>query len=338
MSSFVSAALAEIREQIQPTDVDLRVARDRRDAVLDAVSDFDGVLRVSSSGSLAHGTILKPANDADCGVVLDRRVYPDLGPEGEGVGSSDIVEKIRTHLRDQLREAFPDATYRVTKRAVYVDFGDDGPTADLVVALNRRSDPGLWIPHTHDDDWNASHPEKHTDLIRTANAAITASTFVRTIRVLKAWNNQHDVRLCSFNMEALALDSIQGFTNLEDAVLAWFEYAEADLADRLTPDPAGVSDPIKLPAGWTREQASERMRVNLNRLKAARDAKNDDDAAEELAKAFPDYAEDIDKVRLDRQLTASGTFTPGRAAGGIIIPVTAAKATRSWSDIAGSLR
>lgn len=332
MPSFVGAVLDEIRRSVQPLGGDLTEARERRKMVLDAAGRFEGVLRTFPSGSIAHGTALIPANDADCGLVLDRTIYPELGPEGDGVGSSDIVEAIRTHLRESLRDDHPGISYRVTKRAIYVDFGDDGPTVDLIVSLNRRSDPGLWIPRTDTDDWDSSHPEKHTELFLRANRATASSSFAKAVRLLKAWNNQHDVRPCSFNIEALALASIEGVVSLEDSALTFFEYAETDLKERLTPDPAGVSAAIKLPTGWSRDQASTRMKAARQRLEVAQGTSNDDDAAAEIKKAFPDFENQIEKVRLERQLSAHGTFAPGRAAGGVAIPVTAAKATRSWGS------
>lgn len=332
MSSFVSDALDEIRQKVQATDADLREARDRRDAALGVAKTFEGVLRTFPSGSIAHRTALAPANDADCGLVLDRRVHSELGPDGDGVGSADVVEKIRNHVRDGLKESYPTATYRVTKRAIYVTFGDDGPTVDLVVALNRKDAPGLWIPHTEGDDWDASDPEKHTDLCDSASNAVGGSTFRHTIRLAKAWNNQFTTKLCSFNLEALALASIVGKTNTEDALVELLRHAEADLKKRLTPDPAGVSDPIKMPTGLTREQASERLGRARKHLQAARDADDDETAADEMKKVFDDYVTEIDKVRLDRQLSGTAKFkkAPVYAA-----PILATKQPRSWGDDSG---
>ena len=50
--------------------------------------------------------------------------------------------------------------------------------------------------------------------------------------------------VCSFNIEALALVSVEPATSLADALATFFEEGAADLTRRYTPDPAGVS-PIK---------------------------------------------------------------------------------------------
>ncbi len=73
--------LEEIRREISANDDDLREARARRDVVLSAARSFKGALRTFKSGSVAHGTVNNPVNDADGGVVLDRRVHVALGPD-----------------------------------------------------------------------------------------------------------------------------------------------------------------------------------------------------------------------------------------------------------------
>lgn len=330
MASFVADALEEIRRKVQAADADLAVARSRRDAVLAAAMTFDGALESFGSGSIAHGTALTPANDADCALVLDRRTYPKLGPDGEGEGSADVVEDLRAHIRDALRDDFPAASYRVTKRAITVSFGDDGPTVDLVVALNRKDAPGLWIPHTHDDSWDPSHPEKHTELSKSANSKTSSSTFARSVRLAKAWNNQFDVKLCSFNVEALALGGLTTECNIESGVFAWLQHAEGDLAERLTPDPAGVSDPIKLPAALTRDQASDRIGRARRNFEAAQKADDDNEAADELKKVFKDYETEIDKVKLDRILNGTAKSRNRAKHAPSVAPILSSKQPRSW--------
>jgi hypothetical protein len=74
--------------QLAPEDTVIKEARERRDTSKAAGESFPGALRSYNSGSLAHGTANCPVHqrdkglDADCGVVLDRRAYPTLGPDG----------------------------------------------------------------------------------------------------------------------------------------------------------------------------------------------------------------------------------------------------------------
>jgi hypothetical protein len=73
-----------------------RDARERRRRVLKHAKSFPGIRGTFNSGSIAHGTANSDL-DADCGVILDRRTYPDLGPDGDEVlaWSSDRGLRLR---------------------------------------------------------------------------------------------------------------------------------------------------------------------------------------------------------------------------------------------------
>jgi len=241
--------LDELREAIAPDDKTLAAARLRRDEVLTAASDFSGVARTYLSGSIAHGT----ANyglDADCGVVLDRRKWKDLGPDGDSIGPAQVVESVRSHVRETLQETYPELGTRLTKRSIKLSFNcplSNGldPSVDLIVGL-ARADGALWIPNLETDDWDPSDPEKHTALL-TEDPKSLRVTRARIIRLAKCWNQQYSMPgMCSFNIEALALLSTVKDVGVVPGLLAFFEYSGTDLAKRLTPDPAGVSKSIKV--------------------------------------------------------------------------------------------
>ena len=291
-----NAVLEDVLQKLHPGDVVITIARERRDEVLEAAADFTGCLRTYVSGSIAH----RNANfdtDADCGAVLDRRTYPALGPDGDGEGSRHIVEAMRRHIRERLKPDHPDIAFRVTKRAIQVTYNEplaDGttdPQVDLIVALTRKQPaPGLWIPNTERDDWDASHPERHTELL-TASPTALRQKRARVIRLAKGENGEHrEKALCSFNLEALALESVASGTGLGDALADLFDYGAKDLRRRRTPDPAGVSPPIKtridrLKAAKRLERAGDLVREALE---------NDDDncaVRSALAKVFPSYVD-----------------------------------------------
>lgn len=244
-----AAFLNDVHAELAPSDETLSAARSRRDDVLARAGDFPGALRTYTSGSIAHRTANQDT-DADCGVVLDRRSYPNLGPDGEGEGPNQIVDDFRESLRDRLKEYYPDIRFRVTKRAIQISFNQplaDGsdPTVDLIVALTRIGQ-GLWIPNNEARDWDASHPEYHTKVL-TAEPAGLRRVRAKVIRLAKGWKTQFSVPgLCSFNIEALALYCIDEQHGVPDGLSELFRFAASDLDKRLTPDPAGVSKPIKL--------------------------------------------------------------------------------------------
>ena len=80
--SHTDEVLDRLRGKIAPPDTTLEEVRERRKTTLDAARAFKGVVRVYNAGSIAHGTA-NADTDADCGIVLDRRVWKELGPDGE---------------------------------------------------------------------------------------------------------------------------------------------------------------------------------------------------------------------------------------------------------------
>jgi len=244
-----ASILDELRATIAPDDETLSAAVSRRDEVLKAAIAFSGTARTYNSGSIAHGT----ANfglDADCGVVLDRRSWKELGPDGESKGPSDVVESVRSLVRESLQETYPDVKTRLTKRSIKISFNDPlpnelDPTVDLIVGLTR-AEGALWIPNIKSNDWDASDPEKHTELLTSEPKSLRV-TRARIIRLAKCWNSQFSVPgMCSFNIEALALASTVEGVGVARGLLAFFEYSAVDLSKRATPDPAGVSSAIKV--------------------------------------------------------------------------------------------
>lgn len=287
--------LEDVLRQLHPGDAIIALARERRDEVLAVASKYKGCLRTYWSGSIAHRT----ANfdtDADCGMVLDRRTYPELGPDGEGEGPCETVEDVRQFLREQLRPDHPDITFRVTKRAIQITYHEplpDGtdPQVDLIVALTRKAPQrGLWIPNTERDDWDPSHPECHTDLL-TAEPRALRQKRARVIRLAKGENGEYAQKaLCSFNLEALALESVKDGSGLGVALAELFEYGADDLDRRLTPDPADVSPPIKTLI--ERKQAARRLGRAARLVREALDDDDDECAVRDaLAKLFPTHVE-----------------------------------------------
>lgn len=70
----VNESFEEARRRIAVPDDVLKEAQKRRDEIRDIVEEEFDTLRTFGSGSLAHGSQNDPLNDADAGVVLDRRV------------------------------------------------------------------------------------------------------------------------------------------------------------------------------------------------------------------------------------------------------------------------
>ncbi len=334
--------LDDVRAQIAPADDTLSAARGRRDDTLNAAKKFEGALRTYNSGSIGHGTA-NDDTDADCGVVLDRRSHPSLGPDGDGEGPSDIMERVRGLVRDQLLATYPNLTTRLSKRAIILKFdqpvGTDedapDPSVDLIVALTRKDAPGLWIPNRDNESWDASHPERHTELLADPPAEIRRVR-ARTVRLAKAWNKQYrSPGLSSFNIEALALECVTEALSIGEAVTTWFEHAASEIERADTGDPAGVSLPIRLLED--REIVVSRLQTAAGHMRTALD--NDDDegvVTEELAAVFWKYidkpAGEQSKATMASALRSGNSAfnKAGQYAAGAA--VSTLKTTRSFGD------
>lgn len=268
-----ASLLHRVHAQLAPPNETLQAARSRRDDVLKEARKYNGALRTYISGSIAHRTANKDT-DADCGMVLDRRSYPRLGPDGGGERADRVVQDVRVFLRGRLKSAHPKIKFRVTKRAIKITFNEPlrngaDPSVDLIVALTRRGKAGIWIPNLEMGRWDASDPERHTKLL-TASPAELRRTRARVIRLAKGWNSQFNPHLlCSFNIEALALECIGEEHKAPDGLAELFRYAASSINRRLTLDPAGVSGSIKLLDDRGKvvrhlRRASDRMRDALS--------------------------------------------------------------------------
>lgn len=320
---YVGETLADVRKQIAVDDDVLSDTKQRRNLVKRLARTFEGALKTFDSGSVAHGTVNKPVSDADCGVVLDRRTYPELGPDGDDVGPDAIVHEVADFVIAGVRKEYPNATCEVKKRAIVITFNEplddeQDPSVDLIVALTRADGEGRWIPNTHDHDWDASDPERHTTLLNGPSDAVRIHR-ARVIRLAKAAVKQDDPAVVSsFNIEALALDHVDEDNMLAESLRDLLLGASDDLAEGDTPDPAGVSDAIKLPDGVAREETVARLREFGELVAEAIDHANDADRVRAaLAGVFPDHvdAHPSDKRRLADALAVGDRTRVGTAFG-----------------------
>ena len=243
--------LFAVRKQIDADDGPLKEARTRLQLVRDIADDFPGALRTYASGSLAHHTMNKPVTDGDGGLVLDRRCYPRLGPEGGGDAPTAVVAELCALLGPGVRHVYLAARCGTSKRGPKLTFGapidNQDPTVDLVVALTRRDGAGLWIPNLDTNRWEPSHPEGHVALLNGGPDALRRIRRI-VIRLAKAWNKQYsEPGLSSFHLSVLAWEFVTAGLGVPQALHALFDQAASRIArGQATLDPAGVSAPLKL--------------------------------------------------------------------------------------------
>jgi hypothetical protein len=243
--------LAEVRAQIDAHPEPLREARLRLNLVKDCATGYPGSLRTYSSGSLAMHTMNHPVTDGDGGLVLDRRSYPNLGPDGGGESPHAVVDDICRAIGPKIRDVYPAARVSESKRGPMITFSEpvegQDPTVDLVVALTRQEGNGLWIPNLKADKWEASDPERHVTLLGSGTPS-HCSLRRQVIRLAKAWNKQYtEPGVSSFMLSVWAYEFMDTGMGVPAGLLALFNKAAARLrAHQPTRDPAGVSPNLKL--------------------------------------------------------------------------------------------
>jgi hypothetical protein len=298
-----NAVIDAVRRRAAVKKAVLEAAKARRDRVRELARQHDAARAGFNSGSVAHGTANAPLHDTDCGVVLDRRSYPDYGPDGEGITPKPLMESFAAWILPHLREEYPEVTCTITKRALLFEFHDvlelegdvrTDPSVDLIVALDRRHAPGLWIPNTERPGWDPSHPQRHTELFLASEADLRVHR-ARVVRLAKvAIKNDGEWKvLCSFNVEALALELVTEVEPIAPALATFFAEAAASIVKGLTDDPAHVSGPIKLPDGVTRTQASSRLGELGDAVGASLLAHSEAEAQRLLMPVFGPQIEDI---------------------------------------------
>jgi hypothetical protein len=329
--------LDTIRSAIASDDIVLAAARDRLALVRKTAMAFPGARRTYASGSLPQYTVNNPVTDGDGGLVLNRIHFPELGPDGGGETPNDVAADLCALLGPEVRNTYPRALCGTSKRGPKITFGEpvngQDPSVDLVVALTRREGSGLWIPNLDMCRWEASDPEKHVALLNGDTASLRR-TRRRVIRLLKAWNKQWTVpAFSSFHLSALALEHVTIGMSLATALHAVFDGAATFLAAGCnTPDPAGVSQPLKLMKGVAREVAVQRMRAAATEMSDALEHDDDETAVQSaLHRVFRDY---IDAPVTDKLAGAVAALRPGRPVStvtlGLAPSVAAVPATRAY--------
>lgn len=288
-----------VRERITAAKRVLDETRNgRRDKVIRGCKSFPGYLRAFASGSLAHGTVNKPVNDADLGLVLDRRHHTIYGPDrldATGLAPTALMQALGEHVIRLLLVDYPNATFKLTKRAIEFSFNeplsdDEDPKVDLVICLTRRDKPGFWIPNRDKPrGWDASDPETHTRMMTEDDARALRVFRARLIRLAKAAINNDDEQrvLIPWNISALALLLIREQASHIPFALGTFFNDMGDHIERHGPtaDPAGVADPIKLPRD--RGETVRRLRFFGRQLMKAVEHSGDPDVVlRELGRVF----------------------------------------------------
>ena len=331
---YTQELLDQVSDTTAAQDEPLKEARTRLALVRKIADGFEGSLRSYQSGSLAHHTVVDPVSDGDGGLVLDRVKFPSLGPEGKGEAPKEIIASLCSLLGPEIRKTYPNAKCGTSKRGPKITFGNplkvngnfpnQDPSVDIVVALTRREGSGLWIPNLDKNIWEASHPEKHTELVASGPRTLVSKRR-RIVRLLKAWNKQWDTpAFSSFHLTVLAYEFVKDGTSDADSLLAVLSETASRLASgKATKDPAGVSRNLKLML--SRETALDYVTKARDRLD---DALSNDSDKEKVATAMSRlFRKHVDAPKSDSQARAINALRLGAPVGAAVVGLSASSAS-----------
>lgn len=321
-----------LKEIAVPIDV-LKEAKSRRNLVLEIAMKHEAARAWFFSGSIAHGTENSPLGDADCGLKVNRRfeALRSFGPDApEGKGPEEVIVMFAEFILPRLRIRYPQAEvnldgnraikFEFNEQVEFDDWGPVDPVVELVVGLERRDGPGIWIPNRRERGWDPADPEYHTSLMTKKDPRDLRVHRAHLVRLGKRAVKRDDVVegrvqvMCSWNLSALALDLVDGIRPISEGLLAFLRGGATEIAVHLTEDPAvAVEDPIELPLGVTNEMASARLHEMADSVAAALRASSRGGARAHLEELFGPEVEAI------RAREHSGLLRASRNADGVAL-------------------
>lgn len=178
------------------------------------------VKEVFLNGSYERDTIIRPLDDVDLFAVID---HADYAENGQDPNSQSVLTKFKNYLnslsdyKDKVKQDRPCITIMLSDK-----------NFDVLPSL-RISDR-LYIPNKNLSSWTLTDPVTHTDKLnqvdRNRNHRVKP-----IIKAIKQWKREKNQDIPSFHIEEIAIDVFYAlpFTNLEEGIRKWFEYAEFHL-------------------------------------------------------------------------------------------------------------
>lgn len=292
--------LSKRDDRVKARPDQLNEAKDRADAVKDALGRIYPGAETYATGSVAHGDALSPLNDIDIGVILTNR--PDLGPgrsrpEDEMAGTADELARL-------LQRRYPNLTAKSdNKRSIVLEFnepaaaGEADFTCDVIIAVPAPPDPlnrgtsSLLIPNTElSAGWDENDPPGHVERLRQAEHKSEGS-FTRTVRLVKHWRDGLSAKpFYSWNIKTLALEAGTESTQPFEGLYRFFEHAVFSVAEGPTENPGSANyPPPSVPTD--RLDVVQQLKDALATLERARMYSFDgrhEKARQELIKLFPE--------------------------------------------------
>jgi predicted nucleotidyltransferase len=277
----VTDAFNEFQGIVNADVEQVKEARSRRDLFKDAFMLESDVDEVISSGSLARGTHKDPIHDVDVVIVYNGAHHPEWGEPGSS--AEDALDYTRTRVNALLGatngtfdKAVRLARWRNHAVKCFLDDPDDPNafTVDAMPALRRNG--MLLIPEAASKDWVPCNPEYLIKAVADKHAEW--SSYAGTVRMLKWWASEQDIKIKSLVIEVLALHFLPINHTRPVAIKQFFVSAlYAIEGGNEVVDPAGICGPIQSDLDY--EDFADRLRASRDAAIRAFQAQNNSNTA-----------------------------------------------------------
>lgn len=188
------------------------------------------------SGSFKRHTAIRPLNDIDLFVVLDRDRHSDLA-------SAAPIETLKA-VQDVLDKAYPTKEHPILQgRSVNIEFVGTGLAFDVVPAF-AVSGEQYTIPDRDTNRWIHTNPRLHAEHSTEANER-AGKMAKPLVKALKHWNRQHDPKpVRSFHLELMVYDVLRSQPESHAKGIAYLLHRLGDRVLTRMPEPAGIGPDV----------------------------------------------------------------------------------------------
>lgn len=275
----VNQAFKAFQDVVNADITTVREARVRRDVFKGAFNAETDVDDVIPSGSLARGTQKDPIRDVDVIILFDGDHHPEWGEPGKSAEDALDYTRGRVNALLGITHGTHEKAVRLARRRnhavkCFLDDPDDPDafTVDAMPALRRNGQ--LLIPQATSEEWVYSNPEYLIAEVAAKHAAW--NKFAGSVRMLKWWAAEQNIKIKSLVMEVLALAFLPTDAAQPWAIKQFFVSAAYHInGGGEVVDPAGLCGPIQSDLVYA--EFADRLAVARdNAAKAAQSQVNND--------------------------------------------------------------
>lgn len=178
------------------------------------------VQEVFLNGSYERDTIIRPLDDIDLFAILS---FEDYNDNGLDPNPQVILNKFKSYLnslgdyKDKVKQDRPCVTVVLSDK-----------NFDVLPTLLKNG--AYWIPNHDLSGWTLTNPKVQTDNLNMVNKKCGYKV-KPVVKAVKYWKREVEQKIPSFHVEEIAINifNLRSFSNFEEGIRMWFQYAESFL-------------------------------------------------------------------------------------------------------------